>query len=198
MTLFIDACTRNNSRTRELAQHLLDKFSDDIQTLELYKTTLPELDEKAIYERETACSENDENNFFIKLAKQFTSADIIVIAAPFWDLSFPAILKKYIEDISIVGQTFTYSPDGRPIGLCSAKKLYYVTTAGGKIRSYEYGYGYIKALVTEMFGISETECFSAENLDIIGYDADKIMKDAKLVIDNSFSGKENNNGTQYQ
>ena len=177
MTLFIDACTRNNSRTRELAQHLLDKFSDDIQTLELYKTTLPELDEKAIYERETACSENDENNFFIKLAKQFTSADIIVIAAPFWDLSFPSKLKLYIENIYITGIVSCYGPDGMPVGLCKAKELIYVTTAGGPFDG-RFGYGYLEALCKVYFGIPEVSLVKAEMLDIIGNDPDRIVEEA--------------------
>ena len=31
------------------------------------------------------------------LAGQFAGADTIVIAAPFWDLSFPAALKQYMQ-----------------------------------------------------------------------------------------------------
>ncbi|MGN0989033.1 MAG: NAD(P)H-dependent oxidoreductase [Eubacteriales bacterium] len=32
-------------------------------------------------------------------AKQFESVDVIVIFAPYWNLSFPASLKTYIENI---------------------------------------------------------------------------------------------------
>ena len=37
------------------------------------------------------------------LASQFQQADEIVIAAPYWDLSFPAILKLYLENIYVTG-----------------------------------------------------------------------------------------------
>ena len=61
-------------------------------------------------------------------------ADIIVIAAPYWDLSFPAQLKDYIERVNAVGVTFDYDQEGIPYGLCRAKKLVYITTAGGNIQ----------------------------------------------------------------
>lgn len=44
-----------------------------------------------------------------KYAHEFANADLIVIAAPFWDLSIPALLKVYIENIAVDGITFEYS-----------------------------------------------------------------------------------------
>ena len=41
-------------------------------------------------------------------------ADTIVIAAPFWDFSFPAALKIYIENIYVTGIVSRYGSDGRP------------------------------------------------------------------------------------
>ncbi len=32
--------------------------------------------------------------------------------------------------MDVVGMTFDYSADGVPIGLCKAKKLYYINTRG--------------------------------------------------------------------
>ena len=51
----------------------------------------------------------DEIEREISYAKQFAGADTIVIAAPFWDLSFPAILKTYIENIYVTGIVSRYS-----------------------------------------------------------------------------------------
>ena len=42
------------------------------------------------------------------LARQFRAADRIVVAAPFWDLTFPAALRTYIEYISANGLTYHY------------------------------------------------------------------------------------------
>ncbi len=103
------------------------------------------------------------------------------IAAPYWDLSFPAILKQYLEHVCVVGLTFCYEND-LPKGLCRAKKLYYVTTAGGRIVSEEYGFGYVKALANNFFGIHDCRLIKAENLDMFDSDADLIMKKACLNI----------------
>jgi len=117
------------------------------------------------------------------LAKDFAAADEIVIAAPFWDLSFPAALKQYFEQINVTGITFFYSDDGIPQGLCKAKTLYYVTTVGGTIFSEEYGYGYVKALAQGFYGIQNTVLFKAEGLDIIGADVEKILRETEQRID---------------
>ena len=102
-------------------------------------------------------------------------ADTIVIAAPYWDLAFPAVLKAYLENICVCGVTFKYSEEGIPVGLCKAKKLYYITTSVGYIGQYNMGYDYIKALCKLYFGITDTECISAEGLDIFGNDTEKIL-----------------------
>ena len=115
-------------------------------------------------------------------AKKFANADTIVIAAPFWDLSFPSVLKIYFENITVSGITFEYSREGRPISKCNAKKLYYVTTSGGPIGKNNFGFDYVKALAENFFGISEVCFFSAEGLDIFGADVNAIMDEAKKRI----------------
>lgn len=45
-------------------------------------------------------------------AWQFARADRIVLAAPFWELSFPAILKIYLERVSMRDITFGYEESG--------------------------------------------------------------------------------------
>ena len=110
-----------------------------------------------------------------------------MIAAPYWDLSFPAALKQYIEQITVSGITFTYSDEGTPVGLCKAEKLFYVTTSGGPMFSEEFGYGYIKSLAGTFYGITETKMFRAENLDIIGADIGGILAASKKDIDNYFA-----------
>ena len=44
----------------------------------------------------------------LRHARQFRDADIVVIAAPYYDLSFPSALKNYLEAICCVGLTFYY------------------------------------------------------------------------------------------
>ena len=61
-----------------------------------------------------------------------------------------------------------------PRGLCKAKELYYVTTAGGPYDP-TYSYGYIESLAKNYFGIPKTHLVKAEMLDIIGNDAEEIL-----------------------
>ena len=111
------------------------------------------------------------------LARQFASADQIVIAAPYWDLSFPATLKQYIEKVTVNGITFEYTPEGIPQGLCRARKLYYVMTVGGDYAPEEFGYGYIQAIAGGYYGITDTRLIKATGLDIVGADAEKILEE---------------------
>ena len=123
-----------------------------------------------------------------KYAQQLAEADEVVIAAPFWDLSFPSVLKVWCENVSVVGVTFRYDEHGAPVGLCRAKRAFYVSTAGGPIFEKSYGEGYVKALFS-MFGIKEFHAFTAESLDIYGADVSAIMDEAKKRIDGFFNKK---------
>ena len=120
------------------------------------------------------------------LAKQFARADCIVMAAPYWDLSFPASLKQYIEQINVLGITFTYSSEGIPQGLCKARRLYYVTSAGGNYVPLEYGFGYVKALAQNFYGIRDVQLIKATGLDLEGADADGIVEECMEKIRQQF------------
>lgn len=180
--LYINACCRKGSRTDELAQQLLKSLDGQVQTVNLYQQALAPVDAKRLSERDSLLADGrtDDESFFP--ARQFAFADTVVIAAPYWDLMFPSILKVYLESITVCGITFRYSEKGIPQSLCKAENLYYVTTAGGFIGENNFGYDYIKALAKGFFGIGDVKFFSAEGLDIYGADVDEIMKKAKENI----------------
>ena len=100
-----------------------------------------------------------------------------MLAAPLWDLCFPAQLKLYLENIYITGIVTRYDEAGCPVGLCRAQKLYYVSTSGGPYDP-RFSYQYLRALCVECFGIPETELLMAENLDVDGSDPEAILRDA--------------------
>lgn len=181
--LFINACPRKDSRTKILADYLLTKLNGDVQERNLTQTAPLPLNEEMLARRTAMAEKGDFNHPLFQLAKEFASADTIVIAAPFWDLSFPALLKIYIENINVIGITFAYNQDGTPYGLCKAKKLYYVTTGGGPICNDSYGYGYVKELAQKFYAIPDISCIKAENLDIENADVAQIMDDTKRRID---------------
>ena len=86
-------------------------------------------------------------------------------------------MKQYIEAINVLGITFEYTPEGFPKGLCKANKLYYVMTAGGNYVPEEFGFGYIKALAQNFYGIENVELIKATGLDIIGADSETIINE---------------------
>ena len=180
MILYINACVREDSRTDRIARALLTKLGGDVEELCLPDLDIHPLDEETLNKRTQLIERGLYNDPLFDYAKQFAKADTIVIAAPFWDLSFPAILKTYLENIYTIGIVSEYGADGLPHGLCMADKLYYVTTAGGPYTP-TYSYDYIRELATGCFGVKETELIKAEMLDVEGFDADAIVRS---VIDN--------------
>ena len=177
--LYVNACVREGSRTNELARHLLAGMQGDMERVNLYEENIRPLDAELLSKRDELLESGRIDDDFLKLARQFAAADIIVIAAPYWDLLFPAVLRIYLENVTVCGLTFRYSDKGIPVGLCKAKKLYYVTTAGGFIAENNLGFDYVKALVSTLFGIKDIKFFSAEGLDIYGADVEAIMQNAK-------------------
>ena len=176
MILYINCCVRKNSRTDVIARHLLSKLGQYTEVNPEKENLLP-LNEERLEDRNNLIASGRLDNTIFDNAKKFAEADIIVISAPYWDLSFPAILKIYIENIMVSGITFSYSPEGIPLGLCKARKLYYISTAGGPFTA-NYGYDYIRSLCTDMFGIKETELIKAEMLDIDGNNPEEIVQAA--------------------
>ena len=181
-TLYINACVRADSRTAHLAEKLLSKMDQPIDEVRVHEIPFPVADEDFLIQRDGLIEEKDFDNPVFDLARQFAEAENIVIAAPYWDLSFPAALKQYLEQINVVGITFRYTETGIPLGLCKAKKLYYVTTAGGGFAPDEYGFGYIEALARNYYGIQDLRLIKAVGLDIYGADVGEIMKVAEDEI----------------
>lgn len=175
MILFINACVREQSRTLRLAKKLLNTLNGEIKEVRLEDIDFPIVNEEFINRRDELRNIGNYDDPIFELGKDFANADSIVIAAPYYDLSFPAMLKQYFEQINVSGLTFTYSESGIPKGLCKAKDLYFVTTAGGPILSDEYGFGYVKALANTFYGIEDIHQIKAEGLDIIGADVEALL-----------------------
>ena len=182
MILLINACARPQSRTLPLAHTAAQKFGQTYEILNLFEEDIKPLNYGDISARDTYISKSDFSDPMFRFAKQFRSADKIVIAAPYWDLSFPSVLKCYIEAICVNGLTFFYNEKGIPQSLCRASQLVYVTTSGGFIPENNYGYNYIRQLCTAFWGIHDTICFKAEGLDIVGADIDNILETTKAEI----------------
>lgn len=176
MILFVNCCPRENSRTERLAGKLLEKLGEFVE-VNPEKEGLVPLDRERLDYRTALVERGDFSDDIFRYAKQFAGADTIVIAAPFWDLSFPSVLKIYIENIYVTGIVSKYDENGAPKGLCKARKLYYVTTAGGDYDG-RFSFDYLKALAEDYFGIEETVLIKAEKLDIFGNNPEEILAES--------------------
>ena len=183
MILFVNGCVRENSRTLDLARAVLAKESGEVQEVRLYPDGPEGLTAKTLHQRDELLKNKEYAHPVFRWARQFAQADVIVIAAPYWDLMFPAKVRAYLEEITVSGITFRYNTAGIPQGLCKARRLIYVTTSGGPIIQH-FGFEYVEALARSFWGIESVRMVKAEGLDILGADANQIIEQAKRTISN--------------
>ena len=185
--LFINACVRGEeSRTLKLARAFLEAYAplhpgDVIVERDLVKERLEPLYPETLAEKQALERAGRLDAPMFALSREFAGADKLVVAAPFWELAFPAVLRIYLERISAVNLTFGYGPNGEELGLCRGEKMLFLTTRGGDFTGerarQEMGARYLEALC-EHFGIGSFQCLSADGLDDQKLDGHAILADA--------------------
>ncbi|AET68156.1 acyl carrier protein phosphodiesterase [Desulfosporosinus orientis DSM 765] len=180
--------TNQDSRTFRISETFIDSYrkknpGDQIIIRDLYEENVQPLTAEQLQERFNAMDEESiKKHPVYKYALEFKNADKIVIAAPMWNLGFPAILKCYLDYIMAVGITFKYTENG-PVGLCEGgKKVVHIVTRGGvysegPAAAYEMGDKYLR-VVFGFLGIYDFTTIAAEMLDVIGTDVEGIMANA--------------------
>lgn len=173
--LYIKADIKNEgeSRTFKVSDKFLEEYKknnpkDEVIVLDLYEEGIDFLRPDDLGKLFGPKDEESKNNPILKYAYQFAEADKYVIASPMWNLSIPAILKAYIDYVSVTGITFKYTAEG-PVGLLKDKKAVHIVSRGGEYANapYEMGDRYLRTILG-FFGISEIETIAVENLDVIG------------------------------
>ena len=182
--LFIDGCVSQRgpaSRTRALAEAFLSAFRESHPGAEVETVTLEALDLKpflpaALNQRDELASVGAFGAPVFDLARQFQAADKIAAAAPFWDMSFPAVMRIYIEHISANGLCYHYEAGGCH-GDCRADRLAYLTTGGDFEQPESLGVLYWKQLA-KMFGIPRFDYVFAGGLDVDPAKAPELLEAA--------------------
>lgn len=171
----------DQSASTTLANYFLKMYTeehpdDTIEKLDLYKSDIPFLDAEVFQTWGTFTDEEDQTDpdgkkvtRMDKLANQFLEADKVIFAAPFWNLSYPPMLKAYIDTICIAGKTFAYTAKG-PVGLVPDKPLLIIETRGGMFSEWPFAQmqnsqRYLTT-VMEFIGIRNINAVIAENLDV--------------------------------
>ena len=177
--LFVNSCPRGyKSRTLRLAVTFLNSLEDaEIIEHDLNTMGLQSIDKATLAKREQLCCDHAWNDPFLAPAVEFQQADLVVIAAPYWDLSFPSILKTWVEHMWVRNLTFHYDETGC-VGHCQAKRCVYITTSGSPIGDNDWGMGYIRA-VMQALGIPSFDVIKAEGIDIDGCDVMAVLAKAE-------------------
>ncbi|MEG0641502.1 MAG: NAD(P)H-dependent oxidoreductase [Clostridium sp.] len=130
---------------RAFVNRFLELNSDfTMEEIDLYKCHIPRLEYQYFEKRNCMIDESDFYNLdedsqaevhkIVKLVEQFRQADVYVIAAPMWSLSFPSPLKEYLDCIIMDGKTVNISED-KIEGLLNDKLrgMVYIQSSGGRI-----------------------------------------------------------------
>lgn len=167
--LYVDCCIRREaSRTRLLAESFLGNLPQgwQVKKVTLMDEPLLPLMEGGFRQREELLKQGDFSHRRFDYAWQFQKADAILIAAPFYDLSIPALLKVYIENVSVDGITFLCDENGLR-GNCRATSMTFLTSRGGFYDNSpdEMGSRYMEAMC-RFFGTGVYRSIAADGVDM--------------------------------
>ena len=134
--LVIDSTISTNSMTDKILSMALKEINakgcgELLETLRLdeHKDEIHPLDSIFLKKRTDLVKRGDYSDPIFNFAKKLREADLLLIAAPFYDLSVPALLKCFIEMTMIDGLTFIDKGDHAE-GLLKAKKMLFLYASG--------------------------------------------------------------------
>lgn len=181
--LFVNACPRGEaSRTLKLARAFLAELVACLPGVNVIEHDLCRMGQQPVTAeilglREPVCDARDWTHPLVQPAVEFVQADAVLIAAPYWDLSFPSVLKVWVEHMYVRNLTFHYEDD-RCVGHCRARCAVYITTAGSPIGENDWGALYMQA-VMKALGIPVFTSLRAEALDLDASDVQAILARAE-------------------
>lgn len=206
----VNSKPENLSASKTVARKFINRFLElnrdfTLEEIDLYKQHIPRLEYQYFEKRNCIKKEEDANKLddkdkrevekIRKLCEQFKEANVYVIAAPMWSLSFPAPLKEYIDCVIQDGETITFNED-KPEGLLNDidRSMVYIQSSGGYIPwlskpVMNKGLNYIESimkfigikkfeeLLVDGTGTSEEE--KQEAIEKASYEIDDIIKSMK-------------------
>lgn len=203
--LYITANTKpenvSSSKTvgRALVNRILAKYPElQVEELDLYNTNLPLVKSCYFQSRSKLVDEaakgllpqcdQDAIGRINQLTDQFVSTSIYVLAAPMWSLSFPAVVKQYIDCVMQAGKTIEFV-DNKPQGLLNdrPRTFIYVQSSGAAVPwmlkpVLNKGLNYVMDIM-KFVGISKTDELLVDGTGTTEYERLKAISDAEEKID---------------
>ena len=149
--LYIEASPRKDrSASIEIARTFVTEYQnthpgDVIDTLDLWKTNLPEFDGDVVDAKYAILhglkhteAQRQAWSAVEKVISHFTGADKYLFSLPMWNFGIPYKLKHYIDVLTQPGYTFSFTPGEGYKGLVTGKPAAVVYARGG---SYPAGTG---------------------------------------------------------
>ncbi|WP_416826019.1 FMN-dependent NADH-azoreductase [Ectobacillus polymachus] len=165
--------------------------SDEVITVDLFKTNVPFIDGEVLEAwgklgsgvsfTELSTSQQEKISAMNTNLEQFKNADRYVFVTPMWNLSYPPVVKAYIDNLCIAGQTFKYTANG-PVGLLEGKKALHIQGAGGvysegPATGFDHGHNHLQAIIGFM-GVTDFEYLPVEGMNATPDQAPEIKEKA--------------------
>ncbi|EHJ08040.1 FMN-dependent NADH-azoreductase [Staphylococcus simiae] len=110
---------------------------DEVKHIDLFEEYIPLIDKdvltgwgKAANGESLTKEEQTKIDRLSDILEEFLSADKYVFVTPMWNLSFPPVVKAYIDAVCVAGKTFKYTSEGA-VGLLTDKKALHIQSRGG-------------------------------------------------------------------
>ena len=197
--IIVNSKPESESSSRKVARRLVNKLLNAnpecvLEEVNLYDDHIPRLEYKYFKDRNCIIDkegydkldekDKKEVDRINELCDQFKSADIYVISAPMWSLSFPAPLKEYIDCIIQTGKTMILN-ENKIEGTLDDKvrKMIYVQSSGGIVPwilrgKISQGVEYVEDIM-KFLGIKK---FKELLIDGTGFDRDSKMEAEEKAI----------------
>ncbi|QDI90713.1 FMN-dependent NADH-azoreductase [Salicibibacter halophilus] len=142
-TLFVKASDRSSRDS--VSMKLYETFracfteihpDEEVHDIDLYEQPLPYLGSQMIDGHSTKVSgdffpsRNKSEELSEFYLEQFINADRVVFGFPLWNLTIPAILHTFMDQLHYPGKTFKYTEEG-DVGLLTGKKIVLLNARGG-------------------------------------------------------------------
>lgn len=200
----VNSKPENLSSSKMVARKFINKFLErngdfKVEEVDLYKEHIPRLEYQYFKDRNCVISEEEAKKLPEKdqkeirkirdLCDQFISAQMYVIAAPMWSLSFPAPLKEYIDCIVQEEKTISFEKGKKPKGLLDDKEraVVYIQSSGGNIPwildpIMDKGENYLAQIMKAM-GIKNVQELKVDATGTTEEERENAIRDAEEKID---------------
>lgn len=154
---------------------------DEVVHLDLYRMEIPQLDAdvlsgwgklgEGVALENLTDTERGKIRRIGELADQFAAADKYIFVNPVWNLSYPPVLKAYIDSVCIAGKTFKYVPNQGRVGLLADRKAVHIQASGSFLSpgsesaDMEMGHRHLKVIM-EFLGVPSFEGIFVEGMAV--------------------------------